>query len=270
MVVTWVMTVSSRNLDGTLGYGSIASPLTSSADFLDARFPLLSNSLGLNFLNPSDLYSVGPKNVSDASNGASEYAGYEAGVANNYFGQGIPGRAITSIADEDIRPVDDAEEVLEKAAPESEEATEAIEAVSAGESIAEGSNPVGLALIVNQQLGQAVNSTMTQGTEQQITSDMVHNSQQNGLNVGLNSQLIRSTQEQTRSNQDLGGTIGSLFGPLGALIGHAIAGTVQPSPNLLNTANSFGGALNPSDTNVVDSASTASLSGQSNLVDNVD
>lgn len=264
MEVIWVKIALSRDLNGGFGSSSFASPVTTSSDFLDVNFPFMSNSMGFNFLNPSDLYSVGFKNNTTDESGVNEFAGSSTASAIS------DSRYSYTIEDGTVVPkfndVADLSEVTSTAG----EAEEAIEAVSSGEAIAEGSNPVGLALLVNQQLGSAVNNTMNQGTEQQITKDMILNSQQNGLNVGLNTQLIRAAQEQTRSNQDLGGTIGSLFGPLGALIGHAIAGVVQPDANLLNTANSFQGAVNPSDTGAVASASTASLTGQSNLVDNVD
>lgn len=262
MVAIWGKIALSRNLNGGFGSSSFASPVTTSSDFLDASFPFMSNSMGFNFLNPSDLYSVGFKSSSTDESGVNEFAGSSTASTISDSGYTIEdGTVVPKFND-----VADLSEVTNTTG----EAEEAIEAVSSGEAIAEGSNPVGLALLVNQQLGSAVNNTMNQGTEQQITKDMIINSQQNGLNVGLNTQLVRAAQEQTRSNQDLGGTIGSLFGPLGALIGHAIAGVVQPDANLLNTANSFQGAVNPSDTGVVASASTASLTGQSNLVDNVD
>lgn len=141
--------------------------------------------------------------------------------------------------------------------------------VEAGEIGAESSTPIGLALMVNQQLGSAVNQAMTSASSTQSNQDFVSNMQQHGLNVGIDAQLIRANQENTINRQDVGGSIGSLFGPLGALIGHSIAGVVSANPNLFYNSGSFSGAVNSSDLDIVASQSTQQVSGQSNLVDNV-
>lgn len=218
------------------------------------EFPFLTNPLGLNFLDPSSFYTPNAKNISD-SDGSSEYAGSKSSqITSNDYGLGG--------LEEDLPPY--AAEALEGTA------TEAANVAEVGEGVAEASNPVGLALLVNQQLGSAVNQTINQGYEQQITKDQTQNAQAHGLNVGLNSALVRANQEQTLSNQNLGGTIGSLFGPLGALIGHAIAGTVPAQSNYLNTATSFGGNINPSLDSVVNAQTTEQQSSTSQISDNVD
>lgn len=143
-------------------------------------------------------------------------------------------------------------------------------AVEATEVAADSSaGPMGLALMVNQQIGNALTSGMASSQQVQSNSDYVHNMQQHGLNVGLDASLIMQNQQSTIRNQETAGTIGSLFGPIGALIGHSIAGVVSANPDLLTNSGSFQGAVNASDSNIVASQTTQSLAGDSTLVDNV-
>lgn len=145
------------------------------------------------------------------------------------------------------------------------ESSEVESGIAEGEVVAGASVPWLAAAMINQQLGEATNQTMTAKTNESITNDYSQNLAQHGLNVGLNSAIIRDQQESINQSANAGGSFGALFGPIGALIGHAVAGTVAANPSLLNTANSFGGMYNPSDTNAVASATTADLSGESNL-----
>lgn len=131
------------------------------------------------------------------------------------------------------------------------------------------SGPVGMAAYVSQQVGQGINSIQSANTTAQIAKDYAANSQAHGVNVGRNSDLIKQQQEAIRDKAFQGGSIGSLFGPIGALIGHAIGGLHESNPTLLNTAVSPGGQFNPSDTRVANSASSAAPSGISTLQDNV-
>lgn len=142
--------------------------------------------------------------------------------------------------------------------------------VVAADAVAEGvAGPVGLALMANQQLGQAVASGMTSAEKTQSSKDLNQNLLQHGLNVDLNAQLIQSNQQATIQNQESGAFIGSMFGPIGALIGHAVAGVVSANPTSFLTANSFVGDVNPTDTGIVAAQSTAAATGQSTMQDNV-
>lgn len=150
-----------------------------------------------------------------------------------------------------------------------EEATE----LAIPEGIAEASasaTPWGLAALVNQQLGQATSQAITSGLQNTVNSNYAQNLNQHGLNVGLNADIIRSQQENTIRNQEVGGTIGSFFGPIGALIGHAVAGYANANPNVLDTAGSFQGWINPQQSNIVASQSTAGDPGVETQQDDVD
>lgn len=140
-------------------------------------------------------------------------------------------------------------------------------ALEAGEAEA---GPWGLAAIVSQQVGQATSSAIVSGLQNQSQSDYVQNLNQHGLNVGLNADIIRANQENTIRDQQTGGLIGSFFGPIGALIGHAVAGYASANPGALNTAGSFNGWVNPQQSNIVASQSTAGDPGTNTQVDNVD
>lgn len=154
-------------------------------------------------------------------------------------------------------------------AEEAIDATGAVELSEAALAGAEGSTPWGMAAIINQQLGAAVSQSIVSSLQNQSSSDYVQNMQQHGLNVGLNADIIRSQQENVIRNQQVGGTIGSFFGPLGALIGHAIAGYSSGTSSQLATAGSFQGWVNPQQTNIVASAQTSSDNGAQTQVNNV-
>lgn len=144
------------------------------------------------------------------------------------------------------------------------------EGIAEGAEVASAGTPWGLAALINQQVGASFNNAITTGQENQSSQDFQQNMNQHGVNVSLNANLLQQQQQQTIKADSAGGAIGSIFGPLGVLIGHAVAGTVQANPNLFNTAGSSQGWVNPTDTTASNSASTASLSGQSTMVDNVD
>lgn len=131
------------------------------------------------------------------------------------------------------------------------------------------SGAAGLAAVTAQQLGQGIGGVMTANTEAQIQKDYATNAQSHGIGTAINSSLIRENAESIKGSQSAGANIGSLFGPVGALIGHALGGVAPSNPNLLNTASSVSGQFNPSDTGVAAAASTRGATGVSNLVDNV-
>lgn len=131
------------------------------------------------------------------------------------------------------------------------------------------SGTAGMAAIATQQLGQGIGQVMTANTENQIQKDFAQNQQSHGVNVGLNSSLIRENAETIKGSMNAGANVGALFGPIGALIGHAIGGISQSNPDLLKTAVTTGGQFNPSDTGIANSASTRGITGNSTLVDNV-
>lgn len=221
-----------------------------------SSFPYLSNNQNLTFFDSSNFYT---------SNQASGIVLREESIDS----ESVVSQASSDVKGSGIESI--ATELPEYSGiAEVGEAEDAVEAIEAGSSVAESSTPIGLALLVNQQLGQAVTNTQTSAAEQKITSDFVQNSQQHGLNVGLNASLIQSEQMNTLHNQEIGGNIGSLFGPLGALIGHAVAGVVDANPSNLFTGNSFQGVSNTTDSNVVASQTTASLSGNSVMENNVE
>lgn len=148
-----------------------------------------------------------------------------------------------------------------------------IESAEAGAEVAEATasaTPWGLLAIANQQLGSAVSSAHVSGLQQQSLSDYTTNMQQHGLNVGLNADLIKSNQESSIMRQQTGGSLGSFLGPIGAIVGQAIAGYNSVDQSSLRTAASFDGWVNPQQTGIVASLSTAGDSGESTQVDNVD
>lgn len=163
------------------------------------------------------------------------------------------------------------ENALKGASPSNVQSTAGSQLASAGVSsgLSTISGPVGLAAYISQQVGQGINSIQSAETGKQIQQDYAKNIQAHGVNVQQGADLVRGQQEAIREKAFQGGSIGSLFGPIGALIGHAIGGLHESNPDLLKTAVSSSGQINPYDTRISASASTAAPSGISTLIDNV-
>lgn len=236
----------------TLDIGASTSGASDASRFLVSS-PNLSNSMGLSFFGTSDSYP-GIKNLWERSENQVEANAVETGYTSS-MGTKVPGF------------VPEGAEIISSTATE-EIAEEG--GILAGEVAADiGAGPAGIALLVNQQLGNAVTSAMSAATEDQINSDNTQNLSQHGMNVDLNAGMIKSNQEATRQNQESGASIGSMFGPLGALIGHSIAGVVSANPSLFQTAGSFLGPVNPTDTGIAMAQTTDAMTNNSTMVDNV-
>lgn len=171
---------------------------------------------------------------------------------------------------EDGGPAEAAEDPLAIAEDAGAESVEGAETVLEAGEAAEASNPWGIAAIIAQQIGSAINSAMTTTLTNQQTADYQQNINQHGVNVAQNADLIRQNEQQTISSKESAGTIGSFVGPFGALAGRAIAGNTQPNQSVLNTDNSFIGRVDPTDTGIAGSASTAAASGVSSMTDSID
>nr|WPV63613.1 MAG: hypothetical protein [Wufeng shrew polycipivirus 2] len=162
------------------------------------------------------------------------------------------------------------DEASKSTAIEEETGSEAVlDTAEAVEGI-EGATPWGMAAIINQQIGSSVNSVITAQQQTQSSQDYMNNMNQHGVNVSLNAGLIRDQQDNTIRNQQAYGNFGSLFGPIGTMVGRDIAGTVQAPSGVFNTAASSSGWINPTDTVAANSASSATQSGQSTMDDNID
>lgn len=148
-------------------------------------------------------------------------------------------------------------------ADEFAEGSEIAEAAEAATTSLAG--PATIAMMVGQQLGSAVSSGVSNIEEQKVTNAMVYNSQLPGIGSGQQTSLIQSNMQQNVNSDRTAMNIGALVaGPLGALIGHAVASAYFSSPlssQSLETAYLFGGRVNPQDTGVAASLSTAAASG---------
>ncbi|ASK12209.1 hypothetical protein [Lasius niger virus 1] len=250
---------------------------------VDPSLSFLSNPMGISFFGNSN-YGTPNQIFNKGSNSLSSDA-----AANTYIGSSASDSrqldALWGIGDDNPIIDDDQKALDDYDASKSDpsfnygpgEESAAIDTdipietgIAEGAEIASAGTPWGLAALINQQVGQSVNSAITTGQENISSQDYMSNINQHGVNVGLNASLIQNQQQQTIKAGSAGGGIGSIFGPLGALIGHAVAGTVQANPDLFNTAASSSGWINPTDTTAANSASAAAPTGDSTMQDNVD
>lgn len=258
--------------------------------FGDSNLSIFSNPMGYNIINNSG--SSSSFKASSSSSKASDATrnnfrgGYkrQGSGGNSEYGRWSNENNYTIIDDDEAREQqfdDNRPEETSEEAPTLEELSspaqiaeetgvEASQLAAETVEVAESATPWGLAAIINQQVGQGLNSVLTSQTQNVSSQDYMQNMNQHGVNVGLNASLIQNQQEQTIRNQQTYGNFGSMLGPIGTLIGHAIAGTVQANPSVFNTAASSSGWVNPTDTVAANSASSATQSDQSTMQDNVD
>lgn len=143
---------------------------------------------------------------------------------------------------------------------------EVLEGIAEASEVAAGDTPIGIAALINQQIGQGLNQALSSSLQNQQSQDYISNISQHGVNVALNADIIRQSEQQTIDSKNAGGALGSLIGPLGTVIGRDIAGSVQQNSDYLNTDASFAGWVNPSDINISNSASTVDPSGVSDMI----
>nr|QWY81624.1 MAG: hypothetical protein [Polycipiviridae sp. XZN141292] len=223
-----------------LGASSSAGGSTTRAfDLFD-----MPNPLNISFFGSSDPYSTY----------TSQQGGVEQSMATNSM------RETPSIGDSGDSPVI-GEEIGEDTVAE---LSEAGSVAALGET-----GPIGLAVLANQQIGQAVASSLEASQKDVVAQDYSANLGQHGLNVDMNAGLIRNNQEATIQSQASAAFAGSMFGPLGALIGHAIGGVMPADPTSFLTASSFNGSIDPSDTGIVASETTMATTGQSTMQDDI-
>lgn len=147
----------------------------------------------------------------------------------------------------------------------------AIEATETGIEVAESSTGIGIAAILNQQLGSATTSALSAQQSAQINSDFIQNSTRAGIGALQQAEIIKGEEEVNQSKTTALSQVGSIIGPLGSLIGQAVGQAVyQPSnPGSLNTAFGFDGRIDPQDTGVVQSLNTDAATGDTQQVENV-
>lgn len=142
-------------------------------------------------------------------------------------------------------------------------------------SLASFTGPLGIAAAINAAAGSATAGAINAGNQNIISSDFVHNSKQQGSQAIHQANLVKELDTAHAQITNAGASIGGLAGPLGAWLGSLITNAIQDTgPNNnhydeLKTGYSFEGRFNPQDTGAVASASTANLSGNSNIISNV-
>lgn len=142
-------------------------------------------------------------------------------------------------------------------------------------SITSLTGPVGIAAAINAAAGAATAGAINAGNQNIISQDYVHNSKVQGSQAIHQANLIKEMDSAHAQITNAGASIGGLAGPLGAWLGSLITNAIQDTgPNNnhyddLKTGYSFEGRFNPQDTGAVGSATTANLSGESNLQSNV-
>lgn len=131
------------------------------------------------------------------------------------------------------------------------------------------SGALGLGAYVSQQAGQGINNLLTNAETATQRSDYERNMANLNLGGSQSANIIRAEQQKSIDSRNTAGAIGSLFGPVGALVGHALGGKSFDSSNL-NTFNSItGGKINPTDTGIAGSLNASAASGTTNISQNV-
>lgn len=105
--------------------------------------------------------------------------------------------------------------------------------------------------------------------QEQINMDYERNSMQKGIHAQQQADMIKS-QQQTQSNlENAYGAAGSIFGPVGAIIGNLIGNSqANKSDPYMKTAYSNQGKVNPQDTGIVNTSSSMGATGETQQVNN--
>lgn len=105
--------------------------------------------------------------------------------------------------------------------------------------------------------------------QEQINMDYQKNSMQKGIHAQQQAEMIKS-QQQTQSNlENAYGAAGSIFGPVGAIIGNLIGNSqANKSDAYMKTAYSNQGKVNPQDTGVANTNSSLGATGETQQVNN--
>lgn len=105
--------------------------------------------------------------------------------------------------------------------------------------------------------------------QEQIGMDYEKNSMQKGIHAQQQADIIR-TQQQNQSNLESAyGAAGSIFGPVGAIVGNLIGkAQANKSDPYMKTAYSNQGKVNPQDTGVVNTSSSLGTTGETQQVNN--
>lgn len=146
--------------------------------------------------------------------------------------------------------------------------------VAQGTEAAAAATPWGAIALLNSMLGDATSAGIDASNRQTITKDFQANSMKPGSQSQFQAGLIREQQTIHANNELAGSRIGGVFGPLGAWFGSLLANAIQDNApkdiyNTMKTGYSFDGKFNPQDTAAVNSGTTAELSGQTNMQDNL-
>lgn len=132
------------------------------------------------------------------------------------------------------------------------------------------SGPIGMAAAINAAIGGATAGAIDASNKAAISADYVANQKVQGSQSTHQANLIREMDTAHAGITASGAQIGGLFGPIGAIFGAKLADAIQDSgpSNLydnLKTGYSFDGRFNPQDTGSANSATTANLSGQTEM-----
>lgn len=173
-----------------------------------------------------------------------------------------------------LTPLDTPESKVKGAADTSRTAQKVASGVATAGGIAASAaaltGPVGIAAAINAAAGGATAGAIDASNKASISNDYVQNSKVRGSQSTHQANLIKEMDSAHAGITASGASIGGLFGPIGAIFGAKLADAFQDSKpsNLydnLKTGYSFEGRFNPQDTGSVNSATTAGLSGHTDM-----
>lgn len=150
-----------------------------------------------------------------------------------------------------------------------EAAQQASSIVRTATSVGSGFHPALLAAQVAQEVGGAIASGYQQSETNQANKDYAQNIQLHTVGSRQSADAVRLSQQNKIDARATGATIGAMFGPIGALVGHFAGNLATENDNDRYKVDSFQGKVDPTDTAVAASLSTSATSGESLLQDNV-
>lgn len=132
-----------------------------------------------------------------------------------------------------------------------------------------GLGTMGLSAFVAQQAGQGINDLMTNSETAQQRADYATNMQNLHLGGEQSANIVKDQQQGSIDSKNTAGMIGSLFGPVGTLVGHALGGKSFDSESMKTFNSITGGKVDPTDSGISGSLNASAASGTSTIQQNV-
>lgn len=144
-------------------------------------------------------------------------------------------------------------------------------AVASAGAMATGFTPIALAMQVSQAIGEGIQASLNTSAQNTIGRDYQSNLQSWSIGGNKAAESTNVMQQQQLASANSGAAFGSIFGPVGALVGWWAGMQSSSAPSAYNAyqVGSFGGGVSASDSGVAPSVNSDAITGNSTMENNL-